>query len=293
MPHPKGKNHPRWKNKIEKYCETCKKIMFVIPSLEHRKRFCSRICLGIYTCTKKNIESKPEIEMARSLANRGILFNKNFQIGKWEVDFFIESENLCIEIDGEYWHSLPKNKIRDFQKDEYLKNKNFRVLRFPSRLVINNPDMFVDIVIKECKGNICGKPYTYNPKNKLKDKCYSSGCIRDAAKRGLCECHYYRLRNHGDIFSDIPIKGTLDHCIISGCNGKIASWGLCSTHYQRWIKYHSIEKHQREYKLSSENVKEIRRRHEKKESTSLLAEEFGVTDGHISNVIYGRTWKNV
>lgn len=60
---------------------------------------------------------------------------------RFNFDFFIKNKNLIIECDGDYWHSNPKIyktlnstqlkiKQRDLLKENLLKNKNIKLLRF-------------------------------------------------------------------------------------------------------------------------------------------------------------------
>ena len=42
-----------------------------------------------------------------------------------KADFFIEP-NICIETDGDYWHSLPDRKERDEYVDKMLGQHDFK-----------------------------------------------------------------------------------------------------------------------------------------------------------------------
>ena len=46
-----------------------------------------------------------------------------------QVDIFIEP-NICIEADGNYWHNLPKQKIRDEKVNKCLTEQGYKVYRF-------------------------------------------------------------------------------------------------------------------------------------------------------------------
>lgn len=59
----------------------------------------------------------------------GIEYVPQKHIGRWVVDFFIPSKSLCLECDGDYWHSLPDVQERDARKDVYLQQKGYTVLR--------------------------------------------------------------------------------------------------------------------------------------------------------------------
>lgn len=46
------------------------------------------------------------------------------------VDFYIPERNLCIFIDGEYWHNIPRVKERDVFVNDCLRRLGYKVLRF-------------------------------------------------------------------------------------------------------------------------------------------------------------------
>ena len=72
------------------------------------------------------------------LKARGFLFEIQKLInGRFLVDAYIPSLNLVIEADGDYWHSLEKNKIRDKRKNAYLKACGYNLLRL-TETEINN-----------------------------------------------------------------------------------------------------------------------------------------------------------
>jgi very-short-patch-repair endonuclease len=57
----------------------------------------------------------------------GYQFNRQFILGNYIVDFICRKLNLIIEIDG-YSHQFTYQK--DINKDKYLKDIGYRVLRF-------------------------------------------------------------------------------------------------------------------------------------------------------------------
>ncbi len=64
-----------------------------------------------------------------------ITVNRQKVIGNYIVDFYIASSKLVIEIDGSQ-HYEDKGAESDAKRDEYLKNKGIKVLRY-SNLEIN------------------------------------------------------------------------------------------------------------------------------------------------------------
>lgn len=68
-------------------------------------------------------------------------------IGRWVVDFFIPGKNLCLECDGDYWHSLPSAQDRDARKDAFLQQKGYTVLRIlGSQILTGNLDNLVNLL---------------------------------------------------------------------------------------------------------------------------------------------------
>ena len=78
-------------------------------------------------------DTKPEKMMQVALALNGIKYKKHKLISNrkdfWHhVDLFIEP-NICIEVDGNYWHNLPENIERDNVVNHYLNLMGYFVIR--------------------------------------------------------------------------------------------------------------------------------------------------------------------
>lgn len=118
--------------------------------------------------TKKSHYNKELKPLARSLRNDstlgeiilwndvlkqkqflGYLFNRQFSIGEFILDFACRKLKLAIEIDG-YAHNFSFD--RDLKKDNYLKSIGYTVLRFEEQEVkhdINNVIRTLEGTIKE------------------------------------------------------------------------------------------------------------------------------------------------
>ena len=76
----------------------------------------------------------PEKMMQNALASENIEFKKHklFKVGNTshQVDIFIEP-NICIEVDGVYYHSRAYEMERDKKIDKELKLRGYKVIRFP------------------------------------------------------------------------------------------------------------------------------------------------------------------
>lgn len=86
--------------------------------------------------------NETSLEKITSLALKeiNIDFKRNFWINlkgysPKEYDFYISELNLLIEVDGYYWHSLPKNIINDQYKNELAKIAGYELIRIPEILV--------------------------------------------------------------------------------------------------------------------------------------------------------------
>ena len=68
---------------------------------------------------------------------KGIKFKRQVPIGPYIVDFFCNEMNLIIEVDG-CVHELKKQ--RDEEREKYIRNIRYRVLRFTNLQVLESLD---------------------------------------------------------------------------------------------------------------------------------------------------------
>lgn len=80
----------------------------------------------IENATNAEIDFKHKLDLfkIRYVFQHRIDYNNTFII----ADFFIESIKMVIEIDG-YYHKIQPQKNKDIQRDAYLKEKGYKVLR--------------------------------------------------------------------------------------------------------------------------------------------------------------------
>lgn len=69
----------------------------------------------------------------------GIQFNRQKPIGRFIVDFYCQSANLVIELDGGQ-HYTEEGKVSDGLRDEQLRKMGLYVMRFSNLDVLNNMD---------------------------------------------------------------------------------------------------------------------------------------------------------
>ncbi|WP_105435968.1 endonuclease domain-containing protein, partial [Neorhizobium tomejilense] len=65
----------------------------------------------------------------------GTHFRRQMAIGPYVVDFVCLRHRLIVELDGKI-HDTPEQRLRDAERDAYLRSENFRVLRFSNEKVM-------------------------------------------------------------------------------------------------------------------------------------------------------------
>ncbi|RYY40247.1 MAG: endonuclease domain-containing protein [Chitinophagaceae bacterium] len=66
---------------------------------------------------------------------KGCRFRRQHIIGKYIVDFVSLSQKLVIEVDGGY-HRSASQQAADAERDQELRSKGFRILRFTNEQVM-------------------------------------------------------------------------------------------------------------------------------------------------------------
>lgn len=96
-------------------------------------------------------DSKPERMMQIALTLNDIKFKKHTMITDsmkfyHQVDIFIEP-NICIEVDGDYWHRQPKILLRDVEVNHKLNLLGYNVIRIWEKDIKNNAQDCVSRII--------------------------------------------------------------------------------------------------------------------------------------------------
>jgi len=96
-------------NLISYTCQECGKQWYDKPSLKHRKKYCSRACVGSATIRRLQTESPTSIELLtyQALRDLEIEFEPQHRIGKWVVDAYLPALNVIIECQGDFHHCNP------------------------------------------------------------------------------------------------------------------------------------------------------------------------------------------
>lgn len=83
-------------------------------------------------------DTKPELALAKILNSLEIKYEQQIPIDTSIPDFFIQP-NICIFVDGMYWHNRPEIKERDVRVNQALGSLGYKVIRFWDRDIYDNP----------------------------------------------------------------------------------------------------------------------------------------------------------
>ena len=105
-------------------------------------------------CIRKSLaaqnfrESGPERTAKAELLKHGLVFEDQFQLGFYSIDIAFPDIKLAVEIDGEYWHSLPSVVAKDKRKNSYIRNYcGWDLLRIPAMRTIHDLDAMTNEII--------------------------------------------------------------------------------------------------------------------------------------------------
>lgn len=114
-------------------------------------------------------DTKPELILRKALWAEGIRYRKNYKQLSGTPDIVIVKNKIAIFIDGEFWHGydfenqkkrlhhnkekwiskINKNMKRDKKDNEQLKKMGWKVIRYPSKYVINHTEECVTEIMQE------------------------------------------------------------------------------------------------------------------------------------------------
>lgn len=101
------------------------------PRSEKTKKLMSEIAKRNWhkwMINRKYMDTDIELILEDWLKNKGIKYEKQKQLLCLTlVDFFVEP-NICIYVDGDYWHSLPKIRQRDGIIRKTLRDNGYRTI---------------------------------------------------------------------------------------------------------------------------------------------------------------------
>jgi very-short-patch-repair endonuclease/endogenous inhibitor of DNA gyrase (YacG/DUF329 family) len=152
--------------RVKKVCLNCGKEFEVQESGKNRK-FCSWECYREYFKSEKGREVierqlkrigevKPtSLEKMVCELLQGYFLNEWQYVGDGKIfiagfvpDFIHKREKWIIEVNGDYWHSLPKVRVRDEEKRKVYKRYGYKMLEIWEREVKHSPLILVDRVME-------------------------------------------------------------------------------------------------------------------------------------------------
>jgi DNA mismatch endonuclease (patch repair protein) len=125
----KGKSHSEEQNR--KMSEIMKRIWQNPEYIKKMRNFTYR-------------DTKPELLFDEIAGEFGLQMKKHYPIFGIP-DRFIEP-NICIFIDGDYWHSRPDKRQRDEEVNRYLLDRGYVVLRFWEHEIKEEPDKVREVL---------------------------------------------------------------------------------------------------------------------------------------------------
>lgn len=93
--------------------------------------------------------TQPEKDIMALLEQEGLMYVFQYQIKQYYYDFFVLAQNVLIEYDGGYWHTLPNAQECDVIKTELAKEKGFDLVRLHSPIARNLTPEEIQIALKE------------------------------------------------------------------------------------------------------------------------------------------------
>ena len=126
---------------------------------------------------KQNVFSRPEKWLNDVLLNNKIKsFSHEIRVGKYFLDFCDVLTKCCIEMDGEQ-HTRYPQKLRDIEKDDYLKKNGYNLVRISWKDCYENSKEMANEIVQFAKtknSEKLNKRYTEYNQNKLNNIVYDS-----------------------------------------------------------------------------------------------------------------------
>ncbi len=82
----------------------------------------------------------------------GITFLRQHIIGECIVDFVSREGGLIIEVDGGY-HAEPRQQVEDAQREEYLEEKGYHIIRFSNEDVLYHIESVIEQIEQYFNGS--------------------------------------------------------------------------------------------------------------------------------------------
>ena len=84
-------------------------------------------------CQKRAKSSGLENRFAQCLDSNCLAYIRQFVVGRYQADFYLPPFNTIVEVDGDYWHNIPRVKTIDRRREKHLNELGYRVIRVRER----------------------------------------------------------------------------------------------------------------------------------------------------------------
>lgn len=149
---------PARRSRIQCECGFCGDTFEKRPSeiARGRGKFCSRRCAQL----GRPINGRPSVIATAAIdewasENSVMDVERELRVGRWSIDLAFPTPRVAIELDGEYWHSLPEMIEKDARKDAALADLGWTVQRIlirkndtPSDIAAQITDVLVPLLEK-------------------------------------------------------------------------------------------------------------------------------------------------
>ena len=105
---------------MKKRCERCDKVFYTKEN-RGNLRFCSR------SCYLRSKESRLQRDVRTVLETLGIRYECEKSVGRYNIDFYLPEYEAVLEVDGEYWHNMERQRQRDRLREQALVKQGWRV----------------------------------------------------------------------------------------------------------------------------------------------------------------------
>ena len=120
----------------------------------------------------------------------GVKFRRQHPLKVYIADFYCHQFKLIIEVDGSI-HQLPEVAANDIEREQYLKEQGFKVVRFTNNQIFNN----IEYVLKEIE-NAMSSPFRGSGGSDLAKRIIPCLDVKDG--RTVKGVNFVDLRDAGD-----------------------------------------------------------------------------------------------
>ncbi|MFZ5469067.1 MAG: endonuclease domain-containing protein [Myxococcota bacterium] len=78
-------------------------------------------------------------QLLRNRQVRGKKFRRQYQVGRYLLDFYCHEAQLVVELDGG-GHAMPEQQVEDGERDAFLRSQGLRVLRLWNHQVLQETE---------------------------------------------------------------------------------------------------------------------------------------------------------